>query len=217
MNATVTLSSGPSPAEPATGAVTFKDGGTTLNTAVVNLAGDAGYAPHGFQCWIALCTASYSGDASYNASTSAAVTFSISQATPSIFIAVPENPYTQGQASALTILVEGGSRRPAPTGSVTLTGVPAGTSSTATLSAGVDPVSGNTVGLASVAIPSTAAGKLHHRRHLQPRQQFFRELHHGVHERLRSQDQRCIRNRNNHHRQRFLRNHLANRGGYRFR
>ena len=157
LNAVVDQSSGSSAALP-TGTVTFKDGSTTLNTAVVNAAGEAGYIPPtSLNVGSHSITASYSGDNSYNPSTSTAVTFSISQVTPSVFIAVPSNPYTQGQAAVLTILVEGGRSGAAPTGSVTLTGVPAGTPTTATLRSGVDPVSSNVVGLATVTIPSTAA------------------------------------------------------------
>ena len=157
-NATVTLSSGANPSVAPTGTVTFKDGGATLSTAVIDAAGEAGYASAtAFSAGSHSITASYSGDSTFNPSTSAAVTFSISQDTPSVFIAVPQNPYSQGQASVLTILVEGGQSGAAPSGSVTLAGVPAGTPTTATLSAGVDPISGSTVGRATVAVPATAA------------------------------------------------------------
>jgi len=158
LDANVTLSSGLSLSEPATGTITFKDGGTTLNTAVVNAVSEAGYTPPmSFNAGSHSITASYSGDNSYNPSAAAAIAFSVSQVTPSVFLAAPENTYTQGQASALTILVEGGQSGVAPTGTVTLTGAPSGTPATVTLSAGVDPATGNLAGLASAAIPSTAA------------------------------------------------------------
>ena len=140
-----------------TGTVTFKDGNATLNTAVVNAQGDAAYTiPTTFNAGSHSVSASYSGDNSYNPSSAAAITFSILQATPSVFIAAPANPYTQGQPSALTILVLGSGSGAAPTGSVTLTGAPSGTASTATLSAGVNPATGGPAGIGIVTVPSTA-------------------------------------------------------------
>jgi subtilase family serine protease len=145
-----------------TGTVTFKDGSTTLNVAPVNVEGEAEFTPPaGFNAGAHSVTAVYSGDNSYNGSSSATVTFSVVQATPTVLLTTPASPYNQGQPASLNILVEGygtgNGAGAAPTGSVTLSGVPAGTPTSATLSAGVDPSYGTTVGLATVVIPASAA------------------------------------------------------------
>ena len=156
-DAVVTLSGGSPEPVIATGTITFKDGSTTLNTALVNTAGQASFLTSALSTGSHSITASYSGDSTYTASTSAAISFSIAQVAPSVYITVPGNPYTQGQQSVLTVLVEGGGGGgTAPTGSVTLTGAPAGTPTTATLVGGYDPVSHASAGVATFIIPSTA-------------------------------------------------------------
>jgi subtilase family serine protease len=141
-----------------TGTVTFKDGSTAVNTAVVNAEGYAEYTPPAaFSAGSHSITASYSGNGSYNASSASAITFSVAQAKPAVLIATPESSYPQGTSSSLTILVEGYGNGAAPTGTVTISGAPNGTATSATLSAGVDPTYGTTVGTATVAIPATAA------------------------------------------------------------
>jgi trimeric autotransporter adhesin len=144
-----------------TGTVSFADNGTALNTAVLNAEGDAEYTlPTAYNVGAHSVTASYSGDQSYNPSTAAAIAFTVVQSPPSVFITGPyggQSSYTQGQTSTLTVAVEGFGNGAAPTGSVSITGAPAGTPTSATLSAGVDPELGTTVGLATVTIPATAA------------------------------------------------------------
>jgi hypothetical protein len=142
----------------ATGTVTFKDGNTTLNVAPVNVEDEAEYTPPtGFNVGSHSITAAYSGDNSYNASTSSATTFTVVQNTPQVLLSTPADPYTQGQAATVNILVASEGVGAAPTGSVALTGtLPAGMPTTATLSTGVDPDTGTTVGLATVVIPATA-------------------------------------------------------------
>lgn len=145
-----------------TGTVTFKDGSTTLNTAVVNAEGDAEfYNPSTYNVGTHSITASYSGDASYSASSAAASTFTIVQAAPVLQINEPFSAnglaIPQGTASTLSILVEGYGNGVAPSGTVTITGAPSGTTATATLSPAVDPSYGVTTGTATVVIPATAA------------------------------------------------------------
>jgi hypothetical protein len=64
----------------ATGTVTFKDGGTVLSTASVSAAGTAEFNGAGLAIGTHTVSASYSGDASYNASSSAPVQFTVGQA-----------------------------------------------------------------------------------------------------------------------------------------
>ncbi|HEY1971690.1 MAG TPA: Ig-like domain repeat protein, partial [Pseudonocardia sp.] len=94
---------------PPTGKVTFSDSGTALNTAIVNAEGDAEFnAP--FAVGTHSVTASYSGDASYNASTAAAITFTVAKATPKIFVTPagtgPNGTLQTGQPTTFTIQVE---------------------------------------------------------------------------------------------------------------
>ena len=66
-----------------TGNVVFSDGVTALNTAAMNAEGDAEYnAP--FAIGAHSVTASYSGDASYNASTASPIAFTVVKDTPTI-------------------------------------------------------------------------------------------------------------------------------------
>jgi trimeric autotransporter adhesin len=142
-----------------TGSIVFSDGSTALNTAIINTAGDAEYTPpNSFNVGSHTVSAKYSGDQSYNAKTSSSVTFSVVQAVPVVVVtgSYGGNSYTKGQTSTLTIAVESLANGAAPLGSITLSGVPSGTPTTATLSAGVDPSYGTTVGLATVTIPASA-------------------------------------------------------------
>jgi hypothetical protein len=140
-----------------TGTVTFSDGSTAINTAVINTEGDAEYTPSTtFNVGSHSIKANYSGDGSYNASTASAISFTVLADTPTVLLASPQSSYSKGQTSTLSILVEGYGNGAAPTGSVTISGAPSGTPTTATLSTGVDPSYGLTVGLATVTIPATA-------------------------------------------------------------
>ncbi|HEX3662228.1 MAG TPA: protease pro-enzyme activation domain-containing protein [Acidobacteriaceae bacterium] len=164
-----------------TGAITFSDSGNTINTAILNAEGDAEYnAP--FAVGSHSVTASYAGDNSYTASTASPVTFTIVQNTPTVFIGASNYVSTSGSSGAFTlaggqdsyfnILIENSANLSssgstttgypmpvpvaAPTGSVTVTGLPGGTQ-TITLAAGVDPSTGQAVGLAVVKIAASAS------------------------------------------------------------
>ncbi|MGD0890666.1 MAG: protease pro-enzyme activation domain-containing protein [Terracidiphilus sp.] len=142
-----------------TGTVTFSDNNSAINTAVINSEGDAEYTlPTAFNAGSHSITAAYSGDGSYNPSTASASTFTVIQATPAVGIASTafSGSYSKGSANTLSIGVEGFGNGNAPLGTVTLTGVPSGTPTSATLVAGVDPLIGTTIGQATVTIPATA-------------------------------------------------------------
>jgi len=158
-----------------TGTVTFKDNGSTIKTAVVNAELDAEYNGP----WIVgahSVTASYSGDASYIASSAAAIPFSIVQDTPVIYLSsaaqTPSGNYQGGQATVFTIQVENSANlsnesaygirysnpAAAPTGNITVSGL-AVVPNPATLHAAVDPTSYSPEGVATIIAPaSTPAG-----------------------------------------------------------
>ncbi len=149
-----------------TGTVVFNDGGTAVNTAVINASGDAEYNAT-FAPGAHSITAAYSGDASYAASVSPAAAFTVTKATP-VITAVDYDTDQNGEAivasngSFFTVLVENpaaftGLPFAAPTGTVTLTGAPAGTTSSATLTPGFDPNNGYPAGVALFQVPAGAA------------------------------------------------------------
>ena len=159
-----------------TGTVTFNDGSSTLKTALVNATGDAEYnAP--FSVGPHSVSASYSGDNSYTKSTASAVNFTVAKDTPSISIGAANQDqygdFITGQPTVLNIQVLNGAAYnysdpasgilypvpiAAPTGTVTVTGLPAGTL-TATLSPATDPVYRGAAGIAIVTLPAgTPAG-----------------------------------------------------------
>jgi trimeric autotransporter adhesin len=150
-----------------TGTVVFSDGGTPINTAVLNATGDAEYMPQGtFNAGSHSITASYSGNDSYNPSNASAIAFTITKATPSVAVTSPPSPpgfpaYTAGQTNTLSITVETATTGASPTGTVSIAGAPAGTPTSATLIPGVDPLTGTTVGLATVNIPAAAAAAIY--------------------------------------------------------
>jgi hypothetical protein len=153
-----------------TGTVAFADKGTTINTAVINVEGDAEYnAP--WSVGSHSVTAAYSGDASYNASSASAITFSIARDTPAITLssaAGTSGIYPGGEKTVLTIQVENsanlyneddygiGYSNPAvaPTGSVSVSGLPSGVPTSATLSAAVDPSTYSPEGVATIVAPA---------------------------------------------------------------
>ena len=142
-----------------TGTVTFADNGTTVNTALVNAEGDAEfYNPAWTVGTTHSVTASYSGDSSYNSSSASAISFAVAKASPAIFLTTASSNATvnQGQSMVINILVEGGGVGAAPTGTVTISGGPSGTPTSATLSASTDPNYGVTAGVATITIPTTA-------------------------------------------------------------
>ncbi|HEX4310944.1 MAG TPA: protease pro-enzyme activation domain-containing protein [Acidobacteriaceae bacterium] len=163
-----------------TGSVVFADNGTTINTATLNTEGDAEFNGP-FYVGAHSVTASYAGDASYQKSSASAITFTIVKDTPDIYAGASNQcasctgtSFTGGQTTYFDVLVENSAndstesnygvaaatRVLAPTGSITLTGpssIVSGGSQTLTLSAGVDPSSGQPVGIGVLTIPSGAA------------------------------------------------------------
>jgi len=153
---------------PATGTVTFADNGSTINTAVVNAEGDAEYNGP----WIVgshSVTARYSGDASYTASSAGPIPFSIVQDTPVIYLSSAVQP-TSGQATVFTIQVENSANSEglcgaynvlcsnpakAPTGTITMSGFPAGVPPSAPLSPAVDPSTNSSEGVATITAPAS--------------------------------------------------------------
>lgn len=155
-----------------TGTVVFSDNATAVNTAVLNAEGDAEYNA----LWSVgshSATAKYSGDASYNSSTSSSIAFTITKATPifGIFSAAQTSStqYVGNQSTVLNFLVENGSNysneqsyeigystpvKP-PTGTITVSSSPAGISGTLTLSGAIDPSTYAPDGVASIVVPST--------------------------------------------------------------
>ncbi len=151
-----------------TGSVVFKDSGTTIDTAVVNAEGDAEFysnlAPGSHSI-----TAAYSGDNSYNASTSTATALTVVKDTPTFNVVISNQNSNSGttygpQQTYLIISFENSNSSSqnalAPTGTVTVTGAPSGTL-TGTLTPGVDPFTNATVGSVTLALPSgTTSGTL---------------------------------------------------------
>jgi hypothetical protein len=141
-----------------TGTVTFADNGTVIATAVLNAEGSAELdAP--WSLGAHSVTASYSGDQSYNASASAAFPFSIVQQTPTLGF-TEETPYgaptlnvTDGTAhlniQAWSSLFNSNLGTVEPTGTITISSVPAGITGTATLS----PSIGQSVASFSIEAP----------------------------------------------------------------
>ena len=145
--------------QPPTGTVVFADGGTPINTAVLNSEGDAEYSPQfTFNAGAHSITASYSGDNSYNPSSASAIAFTIVKATPGLNVigSAGEPGAPAGETSTLSIAVEASSIGASPTGTVSIMNAPAGMPTSVTLVPGVDPVTGVRVGQATVTIPATA-------------------------------------------------------------
>ena len=161
-----------------TGTITFTDGGTTVNTATLNAEDDAEFnAP--FAVGSHTVTASYSGDSSYNTSSGSSIAFTVTKNTPTLLLATSyqtnAGALPSGQADVLTVVLlnstnvvtesNGSTTTPtgypyivpvaAPTGTISITGI-SGVSS-ATLMAGVDPATGAPAGVATIAIPASAA------------------------------------------------------------
>jgi hypothetical protein len=116
----------------ATGTVTFYDGTTAIGTAQSNTAGVAELNFSNFTPGSHSITAQYGGDPSFNASTSAALTFTVGQGTPVIYSQDTYEtlgiPAYVGQSFTVPVvlgdLIAGGyifASGAAPTGSVTIT------------------------------------------------------------------------------------------------
>ena len=148
-----------------TGSVVFSDGSTPVNTAVVNVEGDAEFNA-AFAPGTHSITAKYSGDGSYNGSTSSATSFTVNKNTPIISFYLPfqlqNGDAVNGQINYIAVSLENSSAVNglplAPTGTVTLSGAPAGTPTTANLVPAVDPGTGVPDGVAYFAVPANASG-----------------------------------------------------------
>ena len=88
-----------------TGTVTFKNGGSTLGTVSLS-GGKAVYTTTALPVGTHSITASYSGSADFNTSTSSALTETVKQATTTTTLASSKNPSTSGQAVTFTALVK---------------------------------------------------------------------------------------------------------------
>jgi trimeric autotransporter adhesin len=154
-----------------TGTVVFADNGTNVNTAVVNTEGDAEYNG-GWAIGSHSVTAKYSGDNSYNPSTSSAITFKIDKDTPNINVyasLATQTSLLTGTAVTIQVLNSSnlanesayniGYSTPVatPTGTVTISGLPSGVPTSATLYPGVDAQTLAAVGIATINIPANTA------------------------------------------------------------
>lgn len=157
-----------------TGTMVFADNGSDINTAVVNAEGDAEYNS-AFAVGSHSVTGKYSGDNSYNASTSSAITFSTVKDTPNInllYLSTQSGALVTGQSNAITIQVLNSANlanesnlnigysvpAAAPTGTVTISGLPSGSPTSATLQASVDPQTASPAGVATIALPANVSG-----------------------------------------------------------
>ncbi len=160
-----------------TGTVTFSDSSTTLNTAVLNAEGDAEFnAP--LAVGSHTVSAKYVGDNSYNASSSSTIAFTVGKDTPVLGLGasnqVSSTQYLSGQATVFNIEVANNaavsyanpsnnifypSQIAAPTGTVTVSGFPSGTSAVSSLVPVVDPGYEAVASIATVTAPAgTATG-----------------------------------------------------------
>jgi len=157
-----------------TGTIAFEDNGSALNTAAINMEGDAEYSAP-FKIGSHSVTAAYSGDNSYKASTASAISFSVTQDTPNIFLgASNETGDTEeiqviggtGQPTVFNVLIENGTQSnsvgnrvpvAAPSGTISFSVLPsiAGVPSSATLSPGLDPSTGAVAGIAAITVPAS--------------------------------------------------------------
>jgi subtilase family serine protease len=169
----LTATPGPNSDGTPTGSVSFSDGSTKVDTTNLNVGGTAVYnaAPlvgsHSM-------TAAYSGDASYNASTSSALAFTVAKNTPTLNYVYTGTETTQLSAApgttTLTVTYENSANTginnsgyPAfspvvpPTGVVTVTGLGSTTLTFPALQGSADPNSGFVQGTATVGIPTGIA------------------------------------------------------------
>jgi subtilase family serine protease len=165
-----------------TGTVTFADNGNTVNTAVINAEGDAEYnAP--WSVGSHSIAVNYSGDQSYSKSTGAPVspyTFTVVPDQPDIFVGSPiqnsDGSVGAGRPTVFTIAVENtanlsseqnnnipfSAAAKAPTGTITVSGLPSGSTTSATLTAAVDPSTYFPEGVGTITIPASAATGTYH-------------------------------------------------------
>ncbi|HVB08780.1 MAG TPA: Ig-like domain-containing protein [Bacillota bacterium] len=154
LTATVTSAAGPSSP---TGSVTFYDGSTSLGTGTLSgdkatlTTSDLGAGAHSI-------TAVYGGDADFAASTSTAVSQTVSPDSTTTTLASGANPSVFGQPVTLTVSVAvSPPGAGAPTGTVTFTDGSA-TLGSATLSGGTATFTTSSLSVGSHAITATYAG-----------------------------------------------------------
>ncbi len=99
------------------GSVTFMDGGSNLRTSTLNTSGQATLTVSTLSVGTHSITAQYSGNASFAASTSAALTQVVNQAVTTTTVTSSQDPSICGQMVTLTAAVSGSGGT--PTGSVT--------------------------------------------------------------------------------------------------
>jgi hypothetical protein len=133
------------------GTVTFKDGATTLGTGTLDGSGVATYATSALALGTHSITAAYGGNASFVASTSAALAQNVNASAATIGMSTAANPSSYGDSVLVTVHVTG--TNGAPTGTIvfkdgtatigngTLSGTGFATLSTSTLSAGAHTLS----------------------------------------------------------------------------
>jgi hypothetical protein len=160
-----------------TGTVQFLNGTTVIGTATLNAQGEASlnYAPVPSSTAYSI-TAVYSGDASYATSTSTAFTFTVAQDKPTLALGSSTQTTATITAvsgeSALSVSVENNANLAlynkygpyfvapavAPTGVVTVSGLPSGTLTFPALSSATDPITNFIEGVGTVALPAETAG-----------------------------------------------------------
>ena len=158
-----------------TGSVTFADGTSNLTTVQVNSNGEAATnAPLGIGAHSLMAT--YSGDNSYTKSSSSAVTLTVVKDTPTLgFVSTAQTGPTTFQGAGpivFTVEVENGANNQIeqiygsyvyspvapPTGTVTITGLPAGVPADAPLQSTLDLGTGSAEGVGTITATSLAAG-----------------------------------------------------------
>jgi hypothetical protein len=104
-----------------TGTVTFTDNGNPLNIVLLDAEGDSEYTTGTLAVGAHSIAASYSGDSSYNKSTSTpgTVAFTVAKGATQVAVSTALGTIAQGQTATLTALVETSGGGVAPTGSVT--------------------------------------------------------------------------------------------------
>jgi hypothetical protein len=149
-----------------TGVVTFSDNGTKINTAVLNAEGDAEYNTIDQTVPVSATnvgshsiTASYAGDNSYNASSASATTYTITKADITLAVNWPNQNLYAGQVSTITVIVQTSGAGAPPTGAISVTGAPAGTTTSALSYSGVDVQTGGTDSFATITFPASTAAQ----------------------------------------------------------
>jgi sugar lactone lactonase YvrE len=132
-----------------TGTVTFLNGTATLGTGTLNSSGAATLAVSTLPVGANSITASYAGDSHYAASTSTAVSQTITQATPTVKLTSSSSTPSYGASVTLTATLTGAAAGAKPTGTVTFL------NGTATLGTGAV----NSGGVVTLAVTSLPVGK----------------------------------------------------------